>query len=123
MNKKFTKKDIILISLLLFLAIFIYLLNIMTDTKDEKQVIVHVDGKIAITCPLDEDRTIEINGGTNILKLSDGEAYMIEADCPDHICIQQGSISKNKESIICLPNRVVVEIQDTKENDVDMIVN
>ena len=47
---------------------------------------------------------------------------MIWADCPDQICATHPKISKNRESIICLPNKVILEIVDradegSKEND------
>ena len=40
---------------------------------------------------------------------------MIRADCPDQLCVKQKAVSKNKESIICLPNKVVIEGKDSAE--------
>ena len=52
---------------------------------------------------------------------------MEEADCPDGYCKEQGHISKNKQTIVCLPHKLVVEISDDSEksepDSVDMIVN
>ena len=42
---------------------------------------------------------------------------MTEADCPDHLCMKQKKISKKGGTIVCLPNRVVLEIIDGKPSD------
>lgn len=55
---------------------------------------------------------IEIPGkvGKCILVISDGKADMESADCPNQICVHHGAISHTGETIVCLPNRVVIEI-------------
>ena len=52
------------------------------------------------------------------------EAFLKEASCPDHLCINMGRIRKTGQSIICLPNKVTVEIRGKKESDdgIDAIV-
>ncbi|MEE0954541.1 MAG: NusG domain II-containing protein [Eubacterium sp.] len=59
--------------------------------------------------PLDTDRTIEI-GKTNICEIRDGKVRMIYADCPDQTCVHSLPISRSGGSIICLPNRIVLQI-------------
>ena len=56
---------------------------------------------------------IKIHGkvGECILIIKDGEAYMQEADCPNQICVHHSPISHKGESIVCLPNRVIIEIR------------
>ena len=68
------------------------------------------------TYSLSEDQTIEIND-TNVCEIQNGEVNMKEADCPDQLCIHQGPIHIQGETIVCLPNRVVLEITgiDTEE--------
>ena len=41
------------------------------------------------------------------------------ADCPDQICVSHRKISRDGESIICLPNQVVVTIQSSDSADID----
>lgn len=74
---------------------------------------VSVDGSVVAEYALDEDGTYAIkgaDGGVNILVIEDGKAFLSEADCPDKLCVKQGSISKVGGSIICLPHKVVIEI-------------
>ena len=62
----------------------------------------------------DNAQRIESPGkvGKCILIICDGKADMESADCPNQICVHHSSISHKGETIICLPNRVVIEIVD-----------
>ena len=46
---------------------------------------------------------------TNICKIKNGEVKMIEADCPDHLCLKQKAVDSTGGTIVCLPNKVVIE--------------
>ncbi len=125
-KKLFLKNDIYLIAgLLLVLVVFTAIL--ILSGKSGKEVVVSVDGKTVATFPLDEDLTYEIKGyqgGSNLLVISGGEAYLTSASCPDHLCINMGKISRAGQSIICLPNRVTVEIvgdSDASEPEYDAV--
>ena len=48
--------------------------------------------------------------GHNKVIIGDGVVWMEEADCPDKLCVNQGRISKAGQTIICLPNRIMVTI-------------
>ena len=86
---------------------------------------VTVDGKVYGTYPLSKDDTIEIKNVdgdvTNTLVIKDGVADVTSADCPDHLCVKQKAISKEGESIICLPNKVVVMVKSNTKSDIDSI--
>lgn len=47
--------------------------------------------------------------------IRDGKADMKEADCPDKLCVHQKAISAENESIVCLPDRVVVTVTNSKK--------
>lgn len=46
----------------------------------------------------------------NLVYISPEEVWMEAADCRDQICVHHRPIAGNRESIICLPHRLVVEI-------------
>ena len=72
--------------------------------------------------PLDQDAQIWING-TNELVICGHEADMVSADCPDQVCVNQKPASRNGETIVRLPNKVVVEIRGGQEAEVDQVAN
>lgn len=119
---KVKKNDMILIGIVLcvaFLGCFFYMKQ---AKKVPEEVLVSVDGVMRGSYRLSEDMEVEING-TNILVIKNGKVKMKEADCPDQICVHHKAISKNKESIVCLPNKVVVEIVSSEESALDSIAN
>ena len=119
------RNDIILIAVLLVVSIGLLVgVNIYrkNNTSGSANVEVTVDGKVYGTYPLNEDRKerIELSDGSyNILKISHGKASVIEASCPDKICVNTADIHYTDETIVCLPNKVVVKIVNGEENDVD----
>ena len=117
------KKDWILILLILVVAGAAYGIHEFAGSKGADVVTVKVDGKVTGTYPLDKDQKIKINGGTNILTIKNGKAKMTDADCPDQLYVHQKAASKNHESIICLPNKVVVEVNGNKESEFDAVAN
>ena len=120
---KMKRNDKMLIVITLVIAIIVFLIHNLLGGKGADTVTVKVDGKITGTYSLIENQTIEINDGSNILEIKDGIADMIEADCPDKLCVKQKAISKNGESIICLPNEVVVEVKSNEDSEYDAVVN
>lgn len=94
----------------------------LADRKKAQETVVTVDGEVYGTYSLAKDQTIEIQDG-NRLRIQNGQAKMEWADCPDQLCVHQKAISRTGESIICLPNQVVVSVQGSKEGKLDGIVN
>lgn len=55
-----------------------------------------------------ENKTLELEGNT--VEIKNGSVKITEADCKNQLCVKQGSVKNAGESIICLPNRVIVEV-------------
>lgn len=123
MKTGFKKKDIVVVIVILVVAFLAFLLHEMIGAKAAGAVTVKVNGEIEGVYSLGEDQEIEINGGSNILVIKNAKADMIEADCPDKLCVNQKPVSKNKESIICLPNKVIVEIDSSENSKYDAVAN
>lgn len=69
-----------------------------------------VDGEEYGRYSLTEDQTIQIND-TNVCAIKDGKVRMISASCPDHLCMKQKAVDKDGGTIVCLPNKVVIEAE------------
>lgn len=118
-NRLIRKNDIYLIGALILSLLILVLFLVLTKEKGN-EVVVSVDGKVVKTFSLSENVTYEIEGaggGRNLLVIENGEAYLKEASCPDHLCINMGSIKSVGQSIICLPNKVTVEIRGEKDSE------
>ena len=53
-------------------------------------------------------------GGYNIVYVEKGKISVSEASCPDKVCVNTGKISDSVKPIVCLPNRVMVLIENEK---------
>ena len=109
------KRDFILIgAIVAVIAIAIAVLSL--TKKDGDYVIVRVNGNEVARYSLSQDGEYSLNGGTNILHIEGGEAWLTEADCPDHLCVKQGKISKTGQVITCLPNKLTVTVYGAEES-------
>lgn len=113
--KKKSKKDLLLIVLVLAIAAAGAFINFMMHQKPAALVEVQVDGKVVASYDLNKDADIVVDGyqgGTNHLIIQDGMVWISEATCPDKICVHQGKISLNGDMIVCLPNRMIAMVTE-----------
>ena len=116
---------IFILSLLLVVSLAGLALFFLRGVGDT--VIVTVDGVIYGTYPLDRDITVEIRTGDeeqnrNVLVIREGKARVEEATCPDGICAAHKPISREGESIVCLPHRVVITVHaESGDQEPDII--
>ena len=112
-------RDLILVAVLLVaaLALFLVMRTLQArDTGTGAQAVVTVEGREIGRYPLKKSGTFPLNGGTNILVVENGEAWVSEANCPDKVCMGMGKISRNGEFIACLPNRLLVVVEGAAED-------
>ncbi len=118
------RNDIIfIVALLLIAAVGGLYLFVFRDGGNTVKVT--VDGKTYGVYSLNENITEDIYTGKdnlNRLIIRDGKAYMETATCPDGICVSHKPIFRDGESIVCLPNRVVVTVTTTDANSPDVVI-
>lgn len=121
------KNDVILAAALIGIALAAFggaALYSQLTTK-EPEAVVRLDGEEKGRYPLSEDTTVEIrqeDGSYNILRVESGKARILKASCPDKVCVSHRPISRQGESLICLPNRLAVEIENGVESGIDASV-
>ena len=125
---KIRKNDIILVAVILLIGIATWgIISFLQGINTNNAVaVVFVDGEEYGRFPLATDCVEMItlaDGSYNVLEIKDGKADITEGSCPDKICVRHNSINKKKESIVCLPNKVVVQIENGEASDIDAITN
>ena len=111
-NKVHLRNDVLLVALLLLVALG-GCLYLFVFRGGGDMVRVTVDGELFGVYSLSETVTAEVPSGEgqyNRFVIQDGKAYMESASCPDGICVDHRPIFRDGESIVCLPNRVVVTV-------------
>jgi hypothetical protein len=126
--KKVTKGDkFLIITIVIISVISLIFINKSVSSYEEKYISIQVDGKEVKRIKFDSSlvgKTIPIKTeyGYNLLEIGEDKVRVIEADCPEQLCVKQGYISRVGEAIVCLPNRLVVEIKGgEKEMEIDGI--
>lgn len=118
------KADLILIIIIVLLAV-----GLWTGLKFFYQApggvaVVLLDGKEYGRYDLARDNTVSLpgaDGGYNLMVIANHYAMVTDADCPDGFCVRQRHISRRGESIICLPHRLVIRIEQGGEGAWDGI--
>ena len=123
-----TKGDKVLIVFVVILAIFSTLfIRRQAFSSTGKYISVQVNGEEIKKIIFDQKiigNTIPINTeyGYNLIEIGDEKVRVIEAECPDKIDVKQGYISRIGETIVCLPNKMVVEIKGLdKDTEIDIM--
>lgn len=61
---------------------------------------------------------IDYDGRENTILVERGQISMKSANCPDNLCVKQGAIHNGFYPIVCLPNKIVIQIDGgIREND------
>ena len=107
MKKPFFKKLDILIIVLLLAAAAAGFCLLSGGAGSGSSAKITKNGQLVGIFPLNQDKLIVIDEH-NSVKIEGGKVWMEHADCPDGYCLKMGKSPHG--SIICLPNRVVVEV-------------
>ena len=78
-----------------------------------QEIIVEVNGQEAMRLPLvEETRDYQVEGfaGTSYFQIEGYEVRMVDSACRDKLCVHEGLIGESGNSIVCLPNRVVLRL-------------
>ena len=105
------RKSIILIGIFAFLVILCF---VIISCNSGKTANIYLDGVLVEKIDLSkvsQERIIQI-GKHNTVVVRKDSICMYDADCPDKLCIKQGEISNGAYPIVCLPNKVVIRIED-----------
>ena len=118
-NRK-KRSDLLLIGGCLLLSALLYIF-FHFGSEDGAGVIVRVNGEEVARYDLYENGEFQLNGGTNTLVVENGDAWLSHATCPDSLCVRQGKIHANGQTITCLPNKLTVTVYGSEESEVDLV--
>ena len=107
------KRDLILAAAILLIAAALFGFNYISHKKPAVTAQITVDGKVVETLDLSRDTELTVTGankGTNHLIVRDGEIWCSEASCPDKVCVHEGKKHLSSDTIVCLPNKMIVTI-------------
>lgn len=103
------KADIILFFSLIILSAAIFCSFFIFNQNEGNTLIITVNNEEYARLPLNKNTEIVLDGNTVTIK--DGFAFVRDADCPDKVCIHTGKINKIGQTVVCLPNSLILEVE------------
>lgn len=107
------KKDLLFITAILLAAGLAFLFFRPQPSESLSRAEISVDGKTAMELDLSEDQVLTVDGaggGYNRIQVRDGAVSVLEASCPDKVCVHTGTVRYPGETIVCLPNRMIITV-------------
>ena len=107
------KKDLLFIAAILLAAGLAFLFFRPQPSESLSRAEISVDGKAVMELDLSEDQVLTVDGaggGYNRIQVRDGAVSVLEASCPDKVCVHTGTVRYPGETIVCLPNRMIITV-------------
>ncbi|MDD2435259.1 MAG: NusG domain II-containing protein [Bacilli bacterium] len=118
------KKDIKLILLITIISILIIIGYRIFEIKGSKNALVYYEDDLVLKLDLSlkDEQIYYVDGYNGKVKImtKDGKVKVDSENSPLHLCSKQGYISRSYETIVCLPNKVIIKIDN--QDDLDAIV-
>ena len=128
-NSKEYQKALILICFVIILCALSVFLIVFRRNQDNHSYTAYIysDGELQTTIDLSQiTETQDITfydetGGYNIIRVSYGKIEVIEANCPDKVCVHMGAIHSSSVPIVCLPHKLVIVLKENGAKAPDTI--
>lgn len=106
------KGDVILAAAVVSAAMLLFVF--LFPSRKGGKAVIYEDNKKYGEYSLSSDAQIDIKTayGSNTVTISEGFVSVSHADCPDKYCVSHVKISKEGETIVCLPHRLVIKIEE-----------
>ncbi len=109
------KSDFIILGVVICVTAICF--TLFKQPSDKALAEIRLNGMSVLKLPLNTDTSVNLdtlNADFPNIKLvvSDGYIYIEEADCYDKVCVHTGKINSKYQSIVCLPNKLIVNILD-----------
>lgn len=117
------KRNFGIIAILIAVAVLLFSLVLLmrpaSTATASGEIVVTVDGEEYARVPLGK-QTLTVtqpDGSVNVIEVTERGAVMASSSCHNQLCVQMGEVTldnwetrANQQYIICLPNRVSIEL-------------
>ena len=112
---RLTLLDVIAIVVLLLLSTSVILHNKLGSNLPwarAAEASIFRDGELLFQhLKLDKDQEVVLSNGAMVVEVRDGRIRVKGSDCPRRICLHTGWIQHPGETIVCVPNKMVIEVE------------
>ena len=118
------QRVLIAVAAAIFAAGIVGCLLLLFAPSDHNKVLIRRDGEVLYSLDLSKEtnRTFVIpyGGSSNTIEIRDGRIRVLEAECPDKVCVRTGWLSSSAIPIVCLPNHLEISFASGND-DIDTV--
>ncbi|MEF2883698.1 MAG: NusG domain II-containing protein [Ruminococcus sp.] len=118
------QRVLIAVAAAIFAAGIVGCLLLLFAPSDHNKVLIRRDGEVLYSLDLSKEtnRTFVIpyGGSSNTIEIRDGRIRVLEAECPDKVCVRTGWLSSSAIPIVCLPNHLEISFASGND-DIDAV--
>jgi len=113
-----SRGDIWLLVTLLVIAVLIFFFTETLIPISGDNLIIKSDDEVIhnIKLPHHGEINVSSDSGEVIIEIAGGRARIISSPCQNQICVRQGYIRPGSPPLVCLPERVIVDITAENKN-------
>lgn len=112
------------VGLVILLVIFSFsFFFFLKDEKGNKEAVVYYDDTEILRVNMNKDSLYTVEGlnGEVVIEVSKNRVRIKKETSPNNICSKMGFIESSYETLVCLPNKIVVKINAVSE--LDAVIN
>lgn len=124
--KKSELKIVMGILIIAVIILSVFYIKRPEDVSTDKYLSIQQDGVEIDRIPYDRldknfKKVVKGEDGENTIEMTEEGVRITHADCPDKICVHMPAISEPGEMIVCLPNKLLLEIVEDTSEGIDVI--
>ena len=85
-------------------------------------VVVFRDGKPIAELDLRKNHVFTLPSGEMEVEVNGGGVRVTRSDCPKQLCVRSGWIKEPGEVIVCVPNKILIELRSSEAPRLDAVV-
>ena len=118
------KKDFLLILIIVATAFLLWIGIVIFAPKDNDCAVISVNSEIIAVLDIQKDGIYEFEGFYYpfTVEIKNSRVHLINASCPDKVCQHTGYISVGGQSIVCLPNKVIIQLKKKEGLSLDAVL-
>ncbi len=117
-----TTGDKILASSLILISILSFAI-LKAVNRPGQIAVIKVENQQKFSKNLNRDEKFGAGGyiGETTIEIVNKAIRVVSSDCPQRLCVRQGSITRTGEIIVCVPNKLTISIEGRRKNKFDAV--
>lgn len=119
---------IIIVTLIAISILPAGIIMLKNKNNSNNNIVIKVDNKMIKQIPITKVNSSKIydfkfKNNIGYIEVNNGRVRMLEMDkkiCPNAVCSDTGWISKSYQTIICLPNSIIVTLEKNQNDEIDV---